>query len=76
MVMKNQATVTTESAGETDCWEGLLGKCIDSIDSDEFHGNLVEALRTLVDIDYSVVLPTATRTNPSAWTTPILPSSG
>ena len=55
MVIKNQATATTESAGETDCWEGLLGKCIDSIDSDEFHGNLVEALRALVGIDYSVV---------------------
>ena len=54
---KNNVTVQATKAitNEDSYWEGLLGKCINSIDSDEFHGNLVEALRALVDIDYSVV---------------------
>ena len=36
-------------------WEHLLGECIESLGSDEFHGRLIRALRDLVEIDYSVV---------------------
>lgn len=44
-----------KSETKTAHWEDLLGKCIESIGGDEFHGNLVEALRSLVAIDFSVV---------------------
>ena len=48
------AETTTNITSEITHWEGLLGKCIDSIGSEDFHGNLVQALQNLVKIDYSV----------------------
>lgn len=49
------AEATKNITSESLHWEDLLGKCIDSVGNDNFHENLVEALRKLVDIDYSVV---------------------
>ncbi len=41
-------------AGEDAVWVALLAQCIDSIGTDDFPLRLINALKTLADIDYSV----------------------
>lgn len=45
-------------------WEELLAQCIDSIGNDEFHAHLVNALKSLVEFDYSVVFAYYKRAKP------------
>jgi DNA-binding CsgD family transcriptional regulator len=61
LVARRQSNVTvppkqakyTDVGGTT--WVTQLAKCIDSIGEEEFSQNMIDALKKLVDIDYSVV---------------------
>jgi len=52
------------SAKTTLSWEYLLAQCIDSIDSDNFHGQLIDALKSLTDFDNSVVFAYHSKQHP------------
>jgi DNA-binding CsgD family transcriptional regulator len=53
-----------KSGKENSTWEKLLSRCIDSIGDEQFHGNLVYALKSLADFDNSVVFAYYKRKKP------------
>ena len=60
----NSPSQTIKSDTGQPSWEILLAQCIDSIGEDQFHANLIDALKFLVDFDNSVVFAYYKRKKP------------